>query len=783
MSIMRYDSGIGALKNWLIQESEFDDRYLGKCEAIFAQGNGYLGIRNALEESYSGETRNTFVTGTFNKASEEEVTELPNVPDMTGMTILIDGHEINLSRGELKDYKRTLNLKNGEVVREFTWNSPTNICVKAIFKRIVSLANEHVMASSLDLYVDKDVSIIIESGIDGSVTNSGAQHFKNIKRRIYNAKEMQYLSKTTESGVWIAQHATCSLNVDADVLPIMGRRTLKNRYSFQALKGEKIHFEKISVIHSSRDRKYEGVPFNEVEEILKSDGRYDLQTEFEKGYEVLKEESEAKWREYWEQSDICIQGDADFDQLAVRFALYHLNIMVKHDDNRVGIGAKALTGEGYKGHSFWDTEMFILPYFTFTKPDTARTLLEYRYRNLFGAHLKAKECGYEGAMYPWECAWVDDGEVTPLYMGADVVTGEVTKCWTGIIEHHISADIAYAVEQYYKVTGDINYMEKYGYEIILDTALFWASRVQYNTTRDRYEILDVIGPDEYKEHVDNNAYTNYMAAYNMDQALKIISKLSIENIPLYQKLNEKLNLPYIKEKIEKCITKLYLPLPNDDGIIPQTDQFLKLKELDLKKYKESKEVLTIYNDFNTEQLNQYMVSKQADTVMLMFLLDTLFDKDTKRKNFVFYENKTLHDSSLSKSTHAILANDLGLEEMAYNLYQGALNIDLGTQMKSSNEGIHSASLGGIWESTVMGFGGVRMQGDDLRIAPRLPKKWKKLDFPLHWQGVPLRVCVEDGKVAVENKGDKDICILFAEEKTKIPSGQKVIAELCKERLQ
>lgn len=776
MNMMKYQEGTGELKNWLIQEGTFDERYLGKCEAIFAQGNGYLGIRHALEEAYTGEVRDTFVTGTFNKASEEEVTELPNVPDMTAITILVDGHEVNLSRGERKNYSRTMNLKNGEVVREFTWVSPTGVTVTAVFKRIVSLANEHVMAASLDLTVDKGVPVVIETGVNGEMTNHGAQHFENIRRRVYDGTYMQYLSQTTQSHVWVAQHAACSLNAEAAVLPVMERRTLTNRYTMQAQPGQNIHFEKISLIHSGRDMAYEAVPEEEKQdekftETLKKDGMDALKAAFAKGYEALKEESAAAWARYWEESDILIEGDADFDQLAVRFALYHLNIMVKHDDNRVGIGAKALTGEGYKGHSFWDTEMFILPYFTFTRPKTARTLLEYRYRNLYGARLKAKENGYEGAMYPWECAWVDDGEVTPLFIGADVVTGEILKVLTGLIEHHISADIAYAVEQYALVTGDQEYMEKYGYEIIMATALFWASRVQYNEALDRYEILDVIGPDEYKEHVDNNAYTNYMAHYNMKQALKIMDDLSSENPALYESLDKKLSMDYLREKINKCIDKVYLPQPNEDGIVPQSDQFLHLTPLDLTKYKNSTEVLTIYQDFNVEQLNHYMVSKQADTVMLLFLQDTLFDMETKRRNFVFYEDKTLHDSSLSKCTHAILANDFGMEEMAYNLYERALTIDLGQSMKSSNEGIHSASTGGIWESTVMGFGGVRMQGELMRIAPKLPEKWNRLVFPLVLKGCPLHVTVTKENVTVQNRGSKEVTLLLGTEKVTIPAGE------------
>lgn len=777
MNHLNYDGGTGELKNWLIQESTFDSRFLGKCEAIFAQGNGYMGVRNTLEEAYTGEVRNTFVAGTFNKASDEEVTELPNVPDMTGMTILIDGHRFNLLQGELKEYTRTMNLKNGETIREIKWKSPAGICMTAVFKRIVSLADEHMLAAALDLTVDRDAQIIIETGIDGSVTNSGAQHFKDLRRRVYDGRDMQYLSRTTESDVWIAQHAACNLNLKADILPVMGRRTLKNRYTFMAKAGQNIHFEKISAIHSSRDLEYENIQTEGIEERLMTDGLKALQRGCSAGYYGLRGASALQWEKYWQESGITIDGDADFEQLAVRFSLYHLNIMAKQDDSRVGIGAKALTGEGYKGHSFWDTELFILPYFTFTRPDAAKTLLEYRYKNLLGARRKAKENGYEGAMYPWECAWVDDGEATPLYKGADVVTGKVKKVLTGLIEHHISADIAYAVWQYYLVTGDHGFMENCGYEMILDTALFWACRVQYREEKGRYEILDVIGPDEYKEHVDNNAYTNYMANYNMHLALFIMENILGENTELFKKLDQKLNLSHIKEKIDSCIDRLYLPGPDETGIIPQTDQYLQLTKMDLTKYKNSEEAKIIYRDFNAEQINGFMISKQADTVMLMFLFPDLFDEDIRRKNFTFYEDKTLHDSSLSKCIHSIMANDLNIKDMAYDFYKKSLMIDLGPQMKSSDEGIHSAAIGGIWESTVMGFGGVRMKGEDMHIAPRLPQKWNKLVFPLCVKGCQLKITASHDDLSVENMGQRESVLVLNGKRVLIEPGTVVRIEI------
>ena len=368
-------------------------------------------------------------------------------------------------------------------------------------------------------------------------------------------------------------------------------------------------------------------------------------------------------------------------------------------------------------------------------------------------------------MYPWECAWVDDGEVTPLYMGADIVTGEITKIWTGLIEHHITADIVYAIDHYYKVTNDIDYMEKYGYEIIFEAALFWASRLEYIEDRDRYEIRDVIGPDEYKEHVDNNAYTNYMAAYTMKLALKNQDYLKNNNRKIYDALDLKLDIDYIKELIEKKLPKLYLPMPDKDGIIPQSDTFLQLKKLDISKYKNAEAVLGIYNDYNTKQLNEYMVSKQSDTVMLLYLFRDLFDYETRKKNFVFYEDKTLHDSSLSKSTHAVLANEFKFEEMAYKLFKGAISVDLGPNMKSSDEGIHSASMGGIWAIYVLGFGGVNIAKNGLSINPCPPKQWSFLEFPLIYKGSSLRVRIEkDNKVSIKKLQGNNVEIYIKGEK-------------------
>lgn len=752
-------------KGTVIKECFFNRKNIKKFEAIFTQGNGYLGIRNALEEHYVGEIRDTFITGTFNKASKEEVTELPNIADASTVKIIVDEEEFSLTEGKICFYERSLDLTTGESVRSIKWESPKGIKLDLIFRRFVSLDNEHIFVQKVELLCDKNANIIIESGIDGSVTNSGAMHFEDIQRRVYEGRYMEYIAKTTQSNVKIIQGAVCSLNKEASAIPVMGRRTLANRYSIKIKANEKLEFEKKSIFFSERDKEFAHLQDeNRLDEIKRESAKLIRELE-EQSYNELFKRSEAKWQDYFEKSKIDIGTDDIYVKTSINFALYHLRIMVKTDDNRVGIGAKALSGEGYKGHSFWDTELFILPYFTYTHPEIARTLLEYRYHNLYGARLKAKEHGYEGAMYPWECAWVDDGEVTPLYMGADIVTGEITKVWTGLIEHHITADIVYAIDHYYKVTNDIDYMEKYGYEIIFEAALFWASRLEYIADKDRYEIRNVIGPDEYKEHVDNNAYTNYMAAYTMRLATKKFEYLKNNNKTLFDALDSKLDLKYTKECIEKRLPKLYLPLPNEDGIIPQSDTFLGLKKLDISKYKNSDEVLGIYNDYNTKQLNEYMVSKQSDTVMLLYLFRDLFDHETRKKNFVFYEDKTLHDSSLSKSTHAILANEFDFEEMSYKLFKGAISVDLGANMKSSDEGIHSASIGGIWAAFVFGFGGTNIDDKGLNINPCLPVNWDFLEFPLVYQGTRLRVRVEkDNQVSVRRLDGKSVEIYIKGEK-------------------
>ena len=774
---MNYDSGTGTKKNWIIKEQIFDREKLGKCEAIFCQGNGYIGQRAALEEKYTGECRDLFVTGTFDKFDEGEVTELPNLADFTNLKIECDGETFSMDAGKVLAYGRELDLATGVVSRKVQWESCEGLKVELTFERIVSLAEEHVIAFRTVIRpLNRNVKLRISSGIDGTKTNTGTQHFKEGNKRIYDGNLMEYTAKTGESGVNTVQYAGHRIyrggeEIHPYFLPVIDRRYLGIRTETEVAEGEALTIEKICCVYTARDKEATVV---ETLQETEARSRQAAEEYLKRGYTDLRRKNDDAWAAYWEKTDITIEGEQDYDQLAIRFALYHLNIMIKRDDDRVGIGAKGMSGEGYKGHSFWDTEVFLLPFYLFTDPEAARTLLSYRGKRLPGAEKKAKENGYKGAMFPWESAWLDDGEVTPEWGAADVVTGEPIPILTGKLEQHISADVNYAVWEYYTATGDEDFMERYGYEIILATAVFWADRVEWEG--DGCHIRNVIGPDEYKEHVDDNAYTNYLVKYNLQLAIKVAEKLKAQAPVLYGELDKRWKIEDSMTAIRRAEAELCLPKADENGIIPQYDGYEKLKYLDLTKYKESDVVGTIYEDFNQEQIGQYQVHKQADTVLLLLLFPKLVSAEARAKNYEFYEKRTLHDSSLSKSSHALLAAKLGRHEEAYEFFHGCCDTDLGPVMSTSNAGIHSACMGGIWQCVVQGFGGVEIREGKLYVEPHLPKAWKSLAFRIAYAGTVLEVKATPDGLEIRNIGEKPVTVNCKTREEEIKPFEDVVIE-------
>lgn len=743
--------------DWKIIERHFNAEHLGKCEAIMCQGNGYLGLRNATDENNAGEQRNLFVAGTFNKFDESEVTELPNAADVIRLDIHLDGTRFNLQIGETEEYSRTLCLKNGEVVRSVVWRSAEGRRYRIEFRRVVSMARKHVIAQQMQITpLTEDAKLLLVGGINGQMNNSGSQHFSEGVKRLYDGRIMQYTQTTSQSKIDFFLNTAFRFLIENEPLDtkgfiLMDRRTIQQEFDLVIPAGQTLTVDKISNVYTSRDRECQDMTFEQIQ-------RYSLEKENEAhalGYDAILEESTAAWAEQvWDRIPIRIESADPFDQLAVRFAQYHLHSMTPAHDNRMNIGAKGLSGEAYKGHTFWDTEMFILPYFIYAAPEIARCLEEYRFLGLSGAHKKAAENGYEGAQFPWEAAWIDDGEVTPVWGAADIVTGEPIKIWSGFIEQHITADVAYGAWEYYMATGDEEFMDLYGYELILDTAKFWVSRLESGDDG-LLHINDVVGPDEYKEHVDDNAFTNYMAAWNIAKAMEYAAYLKESKPELYCTLAEKLGLPDVERQWSEKLPKLYLPRSRADGVIPQDRTYLTLKDIDLTKYKQQTNVGSIYRDYNQEQISHMQVSKQADILIMFLLLENQFDLAVKRANWNYYEPRTLHDSSLSLSTHCILANDMGDRELAYQLFQKAAAIDLGPNMSSSNPGIHAAAFGGIWQGVIFGFGGIRMLEGRLRIEPKLPEIWSELEFIFHWHGQKIRFAATKNELRLTNMTGTD----------------------------
>lgn len=666
--------------------------------------------------------------------------------------ITLDGERFDLTQGQIRQYERTLNLKTGLLRRNVTWTSSRGKTYTLEFERIVSLRRLHSIALRIRVLPSTDCIVSLRSGIDGRMSCDGSQHFTEGQTRFYDKKYLQFVPRTIQSDISFVISAVHDFRLDGQVAEPKSdinivRRHMYSNFTQSVKAGQELTMEKFVTVYTTRDTDAAGMTLSALQAFALEQLRADEAA----GFGTLAEESAACWEEkVWRRVPIEIDGP-EFDQLMIRFAQYHMQLMTPAHDRRMNIGAKGFSGEGYKGHTFWDTEIFLLPYFIFSMPEVARSLEEYRYLSLPGAHEKARRNGYSGAQFPWESAWLDDGEVTPEYMGTDIVTGQLIKVWSGFIEIHITSDVAFGAWQYYICTGDQDFMDRYGYELIFDCAKFWVSRMEDG--EDGYlHINDVVGPDEYKEHVDDNAFTNYMAKWTMDKAIEYAELLSQENPELFAALDDKLDLTDLTPKLRHASDFLYLTQPNEQNVLPQDSTYLTLRDIDLSKYKQQTHVGGIYKDYNQEQICQIQVTKQADVMVLFFLLEEQFSQAVKRASWDYYEPRCLHDSSLSLSTHSVLACDIGEVELGYEMFRKACGIDLSNDNPhSSDAGIHAASYGGLWQCVVYGFGGLRMLGGKLRVSPELPKAWNRLRYVLYWKGQRLAVTVEPARVTLVNE--------------------------------
>lgn len=738
-------------ENWIIREEAFRPEFARKYESIMCQGNGYMGIRAATEESYEKTVRYALVAGTFDRMHKKNTTELPNGADVTAVYLLADGVELKLDEGKYTEYDRHLDLYTGLLSRRFVWIPREGVRIAIESERFVSLAERHVLGQRFRLKVlEGESRISLYSGIR-SGERYGEAHFVDMECRL-EGDVLQCAETTHESGITFVTGSW----IDAWQLSEDGRKKavrvnarleadrILSGFELNLSVGEEVVVDKLCRVATTRDNDFTCRDDWEREALIRCE-KDEMNALKHRGYDQCRQASLEAWERLWEQKDMLIVGGSRDDQLAFRFAVYHLTIMAPIHDNRMNIGAKGLSGKGYFGHTFWDTEVYMLPYFIWTDPQGARSLLEYRYRCLDSARKNAVNYGFEGAKFPWEAAWLTDAETCPEDHFAKH-------------EYHVTADVAYGVYHYYEVTHDLEFMLRCGCEILFETAQFWKSRLEYNAEKDCYEILDVIGPDEFTHQANNNAFTNYLAHLNLVLACRWHARLKEEFPRDYARLNKQLGLSGKVAAWQERADKLFLPVANDDGILPQDDDFMTLPEIDLTIYRAGEKKLR--KDYPYPTYTRLKVSKQADVMNLFLLREDLFPNAVKKASLDYYEPFCVHESSLSLCAYAMLAADCGEADAAIAFFDRAKYIDMGPDMRSSDEGIHAASLGGVWQCCVLGFCGVRLCGDRLRIAPHLPESWESATAKIWWRGSQLQITATHETVAVQVlQGSKKLEIL------------------------
>ncbi|PHM07607.1 beta-phosphoglucomutase [Nostoc sp. 'Peltigera malacea cyanobiont' DB3992] len=710
--------------DWILIETQFDPEQLHSKETVFTIGNGYLGTRGSFEEGYPHTLPATFIHGVYDDVPVV-YTELVNCPDWLPLIVIVNGDRFRLDQGEILSYHRQLDLRQGLLTRALRWRSPNGNTIDISFERFASLADPHVLALRCHLTpIDFEGLIEVQASINGYPENQGLNHWEELdqgktnqgiwlQRRTRNSRiELGMAVKVTILGT------EASLQVNT----APGYPTLST--TFFAKAQQTVTVEKLVTVFTSREIE---APVPAAQEKLAH----------LPDYVTLLKANEQAWNEVWQQSDILIEGDSTAT-FAVRYNLFQLLIAAPRDDDKVSIPAKTLSGFGYRGHIFWDTEIFMQPLFLFTQPAIARNLLSYRWHTLPGARRKAVHYGYRGAMFAWESADTGD-EVTPRWAIGSDFYGEDVRIWCRDREIHINADIPYAVWNYWQATGDDDWMQKCGAEIILDAALFWGSRAEFNSERDWYEIQGVIGADEYHELVHNNAFTNRMAQWHLEKAIAVYDWLADKFPEQASELEQKLKLtPEERSHWQDIIAKILFFYDPSTGLIEQFEGFFQLEDINLADYEPRDR--SMQPILGIDKTNKSQVLKQPDVLMLLYLMresaDFPYNEKALQTNWDYYAPRTdiTYGSSLGPAVQAILASDLGKSTVAYEQFMRALMVDLEDNRGNTNDGIHGASAGGIWQAVIFGFGGIQLTENGPVANPHLPPGWTRLKFKLHWRG-------------------------------------------------
>lgn len=738
---------------WCIVEEGFQPENQRSSESIFSLGNGRMGQRANFEEKYSGKTlQGTYIGGVYytdktrvgwwKNGYPEYFAKVLNAPNWTGIRVLIEGEELDLANCEVKDFVRILNMKEGTLERSFIalLKNGRQLAVRA--RRFISMAEKEaavIQYAVTPLNFSGEITFI--PSVDGDVKNEDANYdeqFWNVLHTDAAPGRAYLVAETRKTGFKVCTGMTYHLQgvnkIEPGIEVIQEPKYVANIVKAEVQEKQELIFYKYVAVLSSLNH----IPGELVSHTLALLDKIEKQ-----GFEQLYKAHTSVWQQIWKHSDIVIEGEAEAQQ-GIRFNIFQLNQTYTGDDARLNIGPKGFTGEKYGGSTYWDTEAYCVPFYLATAPvEVTRNLLIYRYKQLDRAIENAEKLGFTGgaALYP-------------------MVTMNGEEChneWEITFEEiHRNGAIAYAIYNYVNYTGDEKYIGEYGLPVLVGIARFWAQRATWSEARQKFVILGVTGPNEYENNVNNNWYTNKIATWCMRYAITCLQKVKAETPACYE---EWLNQLHLQEKEEiaqwqKVIDQMHFPEEPELGIFLQQDGYMDKEQIlaaDL-----DPAIRPINQHWSWDRILRSCFIKQADVLQGIFLFESEYDKMTIKRNFDFYESRTVHESSLSPCVHSILAAKIGDLEKAYSLYLRTARLDLDDYNKEAHEGLHITSMAGTWMSVVLGFGGFRIKEGIPHFNPIIPKAWKSYAFHVFFRGQMLNVEVGHTGIKVTNESEHEL---------------------------
>jgi alpha,alpha-trehalose phosphorylase len=741
---------------WRLVERSYSTTDLGLTETLFALGNGYLGMRANPEEGRDAHSHGTFLNGfheTWRIKHAEDAfgfaktgQTIVNVPDAKLIKLYVDDEPLLLADADLDSYERSVDFRNGVLTRDLVWRTPAGKRVRVSSQRMVSLVHRHLAVLTFEVtLLDASAPVVVSSQLMNRQDGEDEYHVRSaalgegrdprrnntFDHRVLEPKLQREDGNEIVLGYRCANSAMtlacatrhhvetgCAVEVETEV----GADLAKTVVSARATPGVPIKITKYVAYHTSA-----GVP---VQELADRCSRTLARAEAT-GADALLDEQRAWLDEFWSASDVELRGD-DQAQQALRWNLFQL-AQASARTQELSIPAKGVTGAGYDGHYFWDTEIYVVPFLAYTNPEAARKILRFRWRMLDAARQRARELSQVGALYPWRTI---NGEEASAYYAA------------GTAQYHINAAVVLALRRYLEASGDVDFLAHEGAEILVETARLWADLGFYAINGGRsFHIHGVTGPDEYTTVRNDNFYTNVMARFNLRYAARTVRFLAEWDPDAFEHLRRATGLdPQELDDWDAAADAMYLPYDEELGINPQDSEFLELEPWDWETTPPEHFPLLLH--YHPLVIYRHQVLKQADVVLAMFLRSERFPVEQKRRNFDYYDPITTGDSSLSSCVQSVVAAEVGYEDLALEYFHRALYLDLSDSHGNTSEGVHVASTGGVWAGVVHGFAGLVDQGEHLEFAPRLPAGWEGVTFHLQRHGSRLRIDLDPAGLTV-----------------------------------